>query len=328
MKKVIVYGNCHTGILIDYLERSRDFRNKYEIIHIPQIQEIYNAGNKSSIHDVCFESCDVFIHQSIQKNNRYGEEYASERIIKRLKKDCIVIAIPNLYGLPICVFPQCVLNQSLYLFGEVFFFRDRLIEKLVNEKRNIEDICVAYQEDMSVFPEEDLVMGREQFLDKVKRREEDWDVKIYDYIKRNMDKRLFYDPNHPTNLLLEHVIEELCKKLGVSIDLAAVRRNVYRALDTYEMPLCAPVAKLYGVKNQGLRESYGGRKIGLRAMTIKQYVECYIAALWENNELVGPFASEGKRIYYVLSVRRLISLPIKKCINLFYAVNRRLWLAM
>ncbi len=56
----------------------------------------------------------------------YGEEYSSKNIIKQLKPDCKIIAIPNVYQLPVCFFPQ------YYKKGEEFrdkintiFFRDR-----------------------------------------------------------------------------------------------------------------------------------------------------------------------------------------------------------
>ena len=45
VKKIIIYGNCHTGLIIEYLKACVDFNDKYEILEIPQIQEIYNSNN-------------------------------------------------------------------------------------------------------------------------------------------------------------------------------------------------------------------------------------------------------------------------------------------
>ena len=130
-KTVVVYGNCHTTVISDYLENCAEFKQEYILYRIKPIQTIDDTGYFD--HPI-FRYCDVFVHQSIQLKNRYGEEYASENIVKRLKPECRVISIPNVYGLPVCFFPQYIRDTEYKNeVGITVFFRDSLLDALGNK---------------------------------------------------------------------------------------------------------------------------------------------------------------------------------------------------
>lgn len=122
-KTVVVYGNCHTSVIIEILNQCRLFNENFEIC---PIKPVHMIKDPTYFKMKIFSECDIFIHQAIRKNNRYGKEFASEEIIKNLKTGCKVISIPNVYHLPTCFFPQYYEGIELRVnHGKVtVFFRD------------------------------------------------------------------------------------------------------------------------------------------------------------------------------------------------------------
>ena len=284
-KLVIIYGNCHTAIIKEYLNACIQFQDEYTIYPLEYIQ---NIKNSSYFHEnKCFKECDVFIHQSIQKSNRYGESFSSENIIKLLKKDCKIIAIPNVYHLPICFFPQYEEgNEFRDRKGNTIFFRDKIIDSAYKNGRGYDYIYEQYF-NLELFCNYDFSTQFRIFIEKVRNREKDWDIKVADFILQNYkDKYLFYDPNHPTNFFMEYVSLELLKLFGILKPVFA--KTDFSIMDTFEMPLYASTKKYFQLNIEPkdiIRIS--GRKIFNEKMTLENYTKQYLAMEWQNVSL--PF---------------------------------------
>lgn len=136
-KIAIAYGNCHLEAIKKYLERHRGFDSTYGFYPFPMIQIWKNS--KENLMDV-LRRCALFIHQSIRKDNGYGEKYASEYLLQHIPKTCEVIAVPNLYGLPKYLFPQLD-YVKLTLHGNWYpFFVDGNMVEWIKEGKNLYDI--------------------------------------------------------------------------------------------------------------------------------------------------------------------------------------------
>lgn len=185
-KKIcILYGNCHMTAIRDILQSVPEFTKLYAIFPIKAIQDI-----KSTRYFQCevFYKCDIFIHQSIQFNNRYGSEYASENIIKQLKPGCQVISVPNLYHLPMCFFPQYTEEKEFVWGGGTVFFRDMLLDFAYSRGYTLQQTLDLYTG--NIRPNEvwgliNLDAMFNSFIQKIKIREEAWNIKIADYILKN-----------------------------------------------------------------------------------------------------------------------------------------------
>ena len=136
-KIAVAYGNCHLEAIKKYLERHKEFDAIYGFYPFPMIQ-IWKT-TKENLMDV-LSRCALFIHQSIRKDNGYGEKYASEYLLQYIPKTCEVIAVPNLYGLPKYLFPQ--LNYvKLTLHGNWYpFFVDENMVEWIKEGKSLHDI--------------------------------------------------------------------------------------------------------------------------------------------------------------------------------------------
>ena len=284
-KLVIVYGNCHTTVISDYLENCKAFNEQYVLYRMKPIHMIEDV---SYLDSPFFQVCDVIMHQSIRFGNRYGDSYASDNIIKRLQKSCVVIAIPNVYRMPVCFFPQYSKDTEWGDKTGTWFFRDSLLDQYAIKGVSARRACQLYLSDHS-FSSSYLDQELENFFEKVKKRETDWDVKCLAYIKNHyQSEQLFYDPNHPTNTFLLYITEEVLKLLGVAYDENALHSLAVGTLTGFEMPLLPEVKAHFGMHfpdSDNMRMH--GRKLKQRHMDTREYVSQYLAFEWQNEQV--PF---------------------------------------
>lgn len=283
MKKVVIYGNCHTTVIKDMLRLVDEFNKEYEIVDIMPIQ---NIKDPEYLNSISFLSCDVFVHQSIRVNNRYGEEYASENIIAKLKPECQVIAIPNVYHMPLCFFPNYSSEpEFLYRNGATNFFRDKIIDGLYKENAKINEIIKAYR-DPNIFNKNQLWEQYNKFMEKLRLREKQWDIKVSEFIDSNKSEhQLFYDPNHPTNFFLAYITRKLLEILGISYINVDLESNEISRLDLYEMPICESVKKCFSMVYQEKEIRITGNKVKHKKMFLEEYIRQYTAMEWQNQSL-------------------------------------------
>lgn len=327
-KIVVIYGNCHTTVIAEVMSGCKEFQKEYAIYPIKPIHLINSADYFE--HPV-FKCCDVFIHQSIQKQNRYGEEFASENLISLLRKDCLVISIPNVYHLPMCFFPQYYPeNEFVVAKKGTIFFRDHIIDRLFCEGKSVKQIEAEYLHGQH-FLSKELAELFDTFLKKIQDRERDWDVKITDFIKNNYQKeQLFFDPNHPTSVFLKYVASEVLSLLNINYDKDWLVKIKVKELDSYEMPIYPTVKENFGMTFSNCYYRQTGRKARRGSMNLKEYILQYISFEWQN-----PNVRKGLRMKsYIINrwilfsaffrvLRELNTSKIKKRISLIFEQWRR-----
>lgn len=270
----IAYGNCHIGAMKGYLERNKDFCEKYGFYPLPLIQNMPEELDLEKI----LSHCDLFIHQSIRKENRYGIQYASENVISYLSVQCKIISVPNLYGLPKCFFPQ--IQASSHKKARLFSFLsgDEVnVEKWVQEGKTRQEIQ-AYMEKGGVYAQDEILRLWKSFQEKLLEREEDWDIKISDYIFENYKtKQLFYDLFHISDELVKEITKRLLIYLGYQ---GSVFGDAPCKLDSSEVFLYEDVRNALGVEYEQklIRKHAKSSSLTDRDMDLKEYVNqlyCY-----------------------------------------------------
>ena len=298
-KKVVFYGNCHTGAVIKNLRTCKEFNENY---YIYPVEEIQNVKDPSYFDSPFFSDCDVLIHQSIWEKNRYGKEFASSNVISKVKKDCQVIAMPNLYHLPTCLFPQLYDAPELRYKERTYFFRDKIIDQGIIAGMTLKEIADKYYDYR--FGAEKIRENYYKFLDVVEKREAEWDIKVKSFIDENIaQKALFYEPNHPTNVLIRYYTQELIKILfGRNITVPMVNDA---EMDTYQMPMLTEVKDALGLsyssKDMEIRKT--GTKIISVPMDIRQYVDQYFASIWMSKDFANKYRIESRAKYYYLRMK-------------------------
>ena len=295
---VVIYGNCHTTNIRIALENYQPFCEKYVFFPIKAIQEV--KDNPDYFEQDCIKQCDVFIHQSIRIGNRYGDAFASENIIKKLKPGCRIISIPNVYHLPMCYFPQYYPAQELRKVksgGGTVFFRDKIIDECLEQGYGVRRIISEYK-NTNRFAKEELSDLWNTFIEKVKMREKDWDIRVSDFLINNKNKVLFFDPNHPTPIFMEYVCKNLLELLD--IDAQGFDKSLLKNMDSYEMPYCASVIDFfklnYDIENKNIRLT--GVKMAYGEMNLKAYINQYMSLLWQDESIKKNIASKSRRVFF------------------------------
>lgn len=274
-KLVLLNGNCHMTIIQEYLMSLSLFNDLYSIYPAPLV-----CDNEEGISKTLCKQIDVFIHEDIRSNNEFGYKVSDEWIRSNVKNNIIDITIPHLFGLGKCLFPQHInaknnlkINNGLDSNG-MFPYGDSIIEGLLEEGRS-EEYIIDYCKSNNAIEEKIILDNYTEFMNKIRVREESWDIKIYDFILSNIkDNQLFYDKGHPTNFVLHYISEKIAEILGVMKDDELICNNT---LDTHEEPVYPVVKKVLGLKweKKYIRNSKDAKKMKDK-MDFEEYIKEYI----------------------------------------------------
>lgn len=289
----ILHGNCHIGVIKNLLNSSKSFSEKYAFYPIPVIMEL----DPQMVTDEVLEKCELFLGQDIRKENPYGDFFATERVVERLRKNCKILIIPNLFGLGTLYFPQYKKGfnngnrmVSMYIDGKwdpfgYFPFKDSIIEGLYEKgykKEEIIEICES-EECITV---DEIKSCFESCILKVRMRENNWDIKCEEFILENYKThRLFYEPEHPTNFMFDYICIQILKNLGIHECV-----STFENLGYYEAPIYPAVYNCLGLEFDASVVRKDNNKRSLKnKMGLKEYIEQY---LWWHKELeqeVSPY---------------------------------------
>lgn len=271
----LLHGNCHMAIVEQYLSLSREFSENYSIYPNPLICE--NVTHK--IEDKVLACLDLWIHEDIQRNNKFGYEMSDEYMRKKVSKNAIEITIPNLFGLGKGFFPQTsnnILNKAISNgqdLNGMFPHGDIVIDECIKRGMSVDEI-IAYVKSDSIFSKEAILQNFSEYMEKIRKREEAWDIKIYDYIVSNYKKtKLFYDVGHPTNIIMKKISNEILAMLGMEL----CDREIDTQMDIHETPVYPAVKKCLNLEwTEGyIRESNLAKKASVR-MDLDEYVRLYV----------------------------------------------------
>lgn len=275
-KMAIIYGNCHIIPLKEALLYSEEFNNDYGIYPLDLIQVLAASGNIQE-YSKAFEYCDLFIHQCIRVDNKYGYNYSSEFLMNKVKKNCIILSIPNLYGMPKFYFPQIYadINNCKTNNHQLYSFRDKYIDEMFQEGKSIDYMIqkIMYDE----FEDRAQIISRyDIFLQKLHQREDNLDIKISKWIYQSIeDYQLFYDYNHPTSIVFGYITKQILMCLGYKDIYIDYERLTM--LDNYEVPVYGQVMNDFNMKwsNSYLRK-FTKNSLTNTPITLREYVNQYI----------------------------------------------------
>lgn len=275
-KIVFVHGNCHVSVIKEYLNSSSEFNKKYVIYPTKLIQEM-----ESGIDQMLLVNCDVWIHQEIRNENPFGYRMSDEYIRKKINPNVREIIISNTFGEGHIYFPQADMNNIKnrpISNGEdrngIFPDNDAVISRCLDSGMSIEDI-INYCTRNDIFTEKQIINNFNTCLDKIYEREKNCDIKVYELIRNNYkDTKLFYDPGHPTNIVLEYIAVEILKLLGI---VENRQLHAINNLSAHELPIYPQVQKVLGLKfrDDEIRKGNRDKKL-TEKMNFEEYIKQYI----------------------------------------------------
>jgi len=274
-KIVLIHGNCHLRIAKGYLESSETFIKQYAIYPNPEIHK----NKRGKIDESVIRNCDVLIHQAIRPQNPFGQKLSAEYLRKDKKPNALEIVVPNLYGLGKAFFPHSSVNERNYLLkngcdtGGMFPHADSVLDEGIRQGKTIEEI-ISFAKSEDAINKDVVLDNFNIYMEKIKERERDCDIKIYDYILAHYKyERLFYDMWHPTNLVIRKYAMEILQRLGITDENIYFKDN----LGAHEVPIYPVIKECLGLewKDANMREGIDGKKLR-DTMSLEEYIYEYL----------------------------------------------------
>lgn len=178
-KLCLIYGNCQVTVLSRLLSSSEKFREQYIIVQLPEIFKAEYYNGYYNIFKEILSKTDLFVYQHVNVGNRFGEEMATDNILKFLKEDCIKICFPNAYV-------GFYYPQSTKIKGEkipedtIMPYGDSAIQNNITST-NYEDLITKITSE-DLYSKDHIEKYFAESMNELRQREYYCDVIISDYI--------------------------------------------------------------------------------------------------------------------------------------------------
>ncbi|WP_426454405.1 WcbI family polysaccharide biosynthesis putative acetyltransferase [Paenibacillus sp. S-38] len=235
-RKCIVYGNCQTTPLQNYLKSSPTFLSHFTIFEIPQV---HHADRLRGLPNSYFTDCDLFIYQKV--GTKFGEKLSTDYLLSLLPRKCIKISFTYCYFTG--YFPQFVVDPDGFTYGDINVAR--LLERGTS-KQEIQAILA----DENYYSADFLNSNLANTLYELRRREAGVDIQVADYIEKMFRvERLFYTYNHPRYYLTWYVAQKVLQQLEISpLEIAPIVSESYASDQTH--PIYPSVLKHLNIQFQ------------------------------------------------------------------------------
>jgi hypothetical protein len=235
-KHIVFYGNCQCKESVESFKKVPGIKVNYCInfVHIKTIKP------NEHIYPKYFHDCDVFIYQPLEMSG-YEVSYILNNI---LKKDCKIISFPYIYfsGYWPDYFEEPFNKRTIKLperpYGE-YPYGFRILNSIINFDYNLsfDKIMIDYEQKLK---HEEIDLKKTTSLKILKEKEirNNIDIRFADFIEENYKKvKLFDTVNHPSNILLERLFNQICEKINIKAEF------IPKILDNHCTPIHPKVQK-------------------------------------------------------------------------------------
>jgi hypothetical protein len=204
--KIVIYSNCQGLIISDIL---RYVLRNNNINHIGNYGLIQNNGDYPIEHLYT----DMFIYQPLEGHGNLDTEYI-KKIIKRNNPNVVFISFPYMYFLG--YFPDND-QENEKSPGDKYPYQHCKLNKLIRENSQEDFDKIILETKSSDFLNKNFILEKTKYsLDILKKKEEKCTIKVSKFIEDFYTViKLFHSPQHPNNILLEFVTNEILKIMNI-----------------------------------------------------------------------------------------------------------------
>ncbi|MBQ9361062.1 MAG: hypothetical protein IJT96_08515 [Lachnospiraceae bacterium] len=244
-KKVIVANtNCYGPPIINYLNAIWGGKGGFFVYPTPMVHENINR----ELDENLLNNADVYIHQNIKADNKYGYRLSDEYILPRLKDGCQVITIPNCIELGYWCYPNIRYEGKAYVFKDCQFIvlRDTVLDEAYQQGcSNI----MEYRKYWNSYRYNEKVLKElyEDNMERMIKRETlgRWDITMSDYIKKHYrDTQIYSECRHLTGEVYGYIGDEILKRLNIK----AEAHGKLAMGNSLTVPILPSVKEFYGMK--------------------------------------------------------------------------------
>jgi uncharacterized protein (DUF952 family) len=271
---LIVYGNCQAEAIARVASNGE---SPYRVLYLKSFDEPGAVATELQPEDIA--QCSILWEQHDGTRPFPHREW--------LSPECVIVRFPSVDFNALwpftCANEFVRPNPPAQPFGK-FPYGDRIIASLINEEREPQEIKRRYNaESNKHLPDLDRLLALEAA--RLKARESRCDVTISDIVfDRFRDVRLFWTVNHPTNALLQPLLERLIgasalkhpSLTDIQVGKALRAFGKYGPLGILSVPIHPAVAEHYGLRwYDAAREVFQGW--GGVSYSYDEYIRALIA---------------------------------------------------
>ena len=271
-----LYGNCHMEILAMYLKKSSEFLEEYFLIELPVIFEMGKAGIVK-LDEIFLNSLDLLIFQNIDEDNKFGPQWATEKMITSFKEDCLRIVVPNMvfYG----YHPQEGRRHNTIIKNMVnhvpMFAGDKYIDEEYKKTHSIKK-TIANIKRIDYIGEGQIKSNLKKAFRLLELQDEGCDIQMRDFVIDNYkDIYLFAEPKHPANIFFHEMADRILLHIGMKALTNELDLDKEYFLSTINRLLYPSVGHCLGTKFR-VESYYIDRRLTEQKFTFEEFVEVYI----------------------------------------------------
>jgi hypothetical protein len=203
MKQCIIVANCQGKASEDCLKYS-SFYDTYSVEKHYANWELLKEDGKMNIPIHQLQNADLVIYQPLSAvHGCYATDKNNEESFLNLLNDtCKTISFPRIHNN--AIFPMFHKNRSR---------PNELYGKYNNKVDSLEELYYLYDNNLLDF---DFTNRLAQNYKVSKKKEEDCDVKIADWLFSNLHKeKMFLTHDHPANPIMNEVVKQMCDHLDL-----------------------------------------------------------------------------------------------------------------
>ncbi len=211
MEKAVIIGNCQAGALEIMLRTSEAFTNRFEFVSFPPVHEIPKASIPE-LHQAVADAA-VVIPQRVEESYRNGIGLGTETLTA-IAGTADVVRWPSVYWAG--YFPDLFYLRDAAgepVVDGPFDYHDRVILRAYAAGVDTEGVCRLLED-----PERpsDAQAWATNATAELGRRGQDCEVQVASFIaSRFRDELLFFTMNHPANVLLGFIAQQITELLGI-----------------------------------------------------------------------------------------------------------------
>lgn len=114
----LIFGNCQVGVIKEYLTANERFNQKMVLFSIPEIHRFRSDNIEIVENTILYQYIDILAIMDISPTNRIHPKFATVEFLKRIKPECQVVIIPNLWFTG--YFPQLKKVNEVNVLTDVF----------------------------------------------------------------------------------------------------------------------------------------------------------------------------------------------------------------
>jgi len=203
-KNCIIFGNCQGAALRTFLELS-NFYDIYDVHYYANWELLSN--NKMCIPTQHLKEADLVIYQPLSDvHDCYSTNKNNPNSFFTLLKDtCKTVSFPRVHNN--AIFPIFRKRQN----GSEIYGR------FTNQVSSVEELVYLYDNNLIDY---DFAKRMDENYTVSQRKEADCDVKIIDFIMKNIHKqKLFLTQDHPTSFVFNEITRQICDHLELDYDI-------------------------------------------------------------------------------------------------------------